>query len=432
MICECKAYQKPVDINAWLKFLGKLFTAEKSRSQVVYGCFVALNGVNGNVAGHYKDLSLRVDNIELVSGESLLKHISNIYTLCDLEKVKKVIQIFTNRQALSFEEIAYYKNKVFRIITFEGNSYTLLSSNGEPISRAVFDSELKNAVQFVLPAISFIDLQEEAEAIKRATRAQKFVMSHLLLNNGSIEINSILCESEFTSEEIIKAIERLQEQAWLYRSNDSEILLLKDEDGPGLYTILTEIYRFLLAGDMTDSVLEALASEYYLSHINEDFISQIQQIQGGMILSPEEVQQVILLLKWSPTALAWSLYPNEMLVNYSVQKDLVDMDVGERGDLLCRNYFLSVLYVIFKSNFRRPELHNHFYNIHGLREIETIERLIVKSHTGIEFQGELELRQAIIPLDMGSDAEQLVMAIPFNSSSEPWESTSESIHESND
>lgn len=78
LICECKAYKKPVDINDWLKFLGKLFTAEKCQSQTVYGCFVALNGVKGSVAGHYKNLAYHTNIITLVSGEDLFKRVSEI------------------------------------------------------------------------------------------------------------------------------------------------------------------------------------------------------------------------------------------------------------------------------------------------------------------------------------------------------------------
>jgi hypothetical protein len=52
VIGECKAYIKPIALPDWLKFLGKIFSAEISGTQV-QGCFIALLGVNGNVIGHY-------------------------------------------------------------------------------------------------------------------------------------------------------------------------------------------------------------------------------------------------------------------------------------------------------------------------------------------------------------------------------------------
>lgn len=158
-------------------------------------------------------------------------------------------------------------------------------------------------------------------------------------------------------------------------------------------------------------------------------ISEIQKIQGNLSLTPEEIQQVILLLMWSPTALAWSLYPDAMLTNYPIQRDLVDSNTRRSADLICRNYFLGVLYSLFKRNFQHPELHAQFYLVYGLREIEILEKLIVKSSTGIELQGELPLRQAIVQMDMtyiGSDKDEFVMIIPFASSPQPWQSSTTS------
>jgi hypothetical protein len=436
LICECKAYKNLVDMNAWLKFLGKLFTAEKYKNQTVYGYFVALNGVNGNVAGHYKGLlDHHVNTITLVTGEELLKHVSTIYTLCDLKIVKQTIQKLTKRQVVSFEEIAYYENQVFRIVTFEANSYTILRGDGQPITKEVFNSVLKDAVKLALPAIDFIDLQEEAEAIKKVVRTQKFVISQLFLSNGTLTRNSVCLDEfdEFTVQEVNDAIETLCQQTWLKQSDDSEILFLENEDSPRLYTVLAEIYRFFLGGEINDLVLKALESEYHVNHINESFLSEIQRIQGGLLLAPEEVEQVVLLLRWSPTALAWSLYPNELLVNFSTQITLVDSNIQQGAYLASRNYFLSSLYTLFKNDFFTPEFYAHFYTGYDLREIETLQKLIVKSSTKIEFQGELKLREVLIPLDksyINSEVDQLVRLIAFDSSPQPWEFTIESTKES--
>jgi len=44
LICECKAYKTPIDLNHWLKFLGKLFAAEIRGGDKILGCFIALSG----------------------------------------------------------------------------------------------------------------------------------------------------------------------------------------------------------------------------------------------------------------------------------------------------------------------------------------------------------------------------------------------------
>ncbi len=71
-ICECKAYQDKVSINHWLKFLGKIYSQEKKEKKQVQGCFIALNGVNGNVQGHYNDIHRNTDNIQLITQNEIL------------------------------------------------------------------------------------------------------------------------------------------------------------------------------------------------------------------------------------------------------------------------------------------------------------------------------------------------------------------------
>jgi hypothetical protein len=74
VICECKAHAKPIGTTDWLKFLGKVYLEEVNSNSQVNGCFISLNGVNGNVSGSYKQLKEKgKDNIELVSGDDLFK-----------------------------------------------------------------------------------------------------------------------------------------------------------------------------------------------------------------------------------------------------------------------------------------------------------------------------------------------------------------------
>jgi hypothetical protein len=349
-ICECKAYRNPVDMSDWLKFLRKLFTSEKCERQPVYGYFVALNGVNGSVAGHHHDLATHISNVSLVCGEELFNHVSNIYTLCDLKTIKETIHKFTNRQVLSYEEIAYYNNQVFRIVTFESDSYTILRGNGQPITREVFNSLLKDLVELALPVRSFIDLQEEEEAIKKAIRTQKFVISHLFLSAGTIAKNSVFLVNEFTVQEINDAIERLCEQTLLTQSDDFGTLFLDNENTLGLYTALAKIYGFLLEGEITDWVVKALESGYHINHINENFVSEIQRIKGGLVLSPKQVDEVILLLKWSLGALNWSLNSQETLINSS-QMDLVNIDTQKEAICFTQTTFLVVFIPFLNMTF---------------------------------------------------------------------------------
>lgn len=421
LICECKAYKRPADMNDWLKFLGKVFSEEKRQSLSTYGCFIALNGVNGNVAGHYDDIKSRAF-ITLVSGENLLRQVTEIYNICNLETVNNSIQRFTERQFRS-AEVAYYENQVFWFVIFEKDTYTILQADGEPFGTNSVDIEtLKIALELVLPAMYYVDLQEESEALRRAIRTKKIVISQLMIGNGRTSYSTLFSESSrFTQLEIRDAVKDCIERSWITQSHDSQELSLLNKESKNFYVILAEIYRFLLAGEMTEPVLKVLGNEYYKSRINIQMVLEIQKIQVNLNLTPEDIEKVVLLLKWSPTALAWALYPNEMLVN---PRDLVNNLIRNSTELICRNYFLGGLYSLFKSDFRRPQLRAQFYQVHGLREIETLERVVIKSAEGVELQDDLNLRQAIIPLAedyVDPDGSEWAMALALDSTPEPWE-----------
>lgn len=54
IICECKAHNKPININDWLKFIGKIYLARFNKPQTI-GLMIALSGANGNVIGSYNE-----------------------------------------------------------------------------------------------------------------------------------------------------------------------------------------------------------------------------------------------------------------------------------------------------------------------------------------------------------------------------------------
>ena len=58
IICECKAHNKPININDWLKFIGKIYLEKLNNSHTV-GLMIALSGANGNVIGAEFNLQMQ-------------------------------------------------------------------------------------------------------------------------------------------------------------------------------------------------------------------------------------------------------------------------------------------------------------------------------------------------------------------------------------
>jgi hypothetical protein len=71
LVGECKAYETPINLPDWLKFLGKVYSEEARRPGQVRGLLVALSGANGNVLGAVDELRLHKDTVDVVTGERL-------------------------------------------------------------------------------------------------------------------------------------------------------------------------------------------------------------------------------------------------------------------------------------------------------------------------------------------------------------------------
>ena len=388
LICECKAHREPIDMSDWLKFLGKVLSEEIRQNQPIYACFIALGGVNGNVEGHYDDIKGQKSSITLVNGEVLLKRVSDIYNLCNLETIVNSVRRFTQRQIRSVE-IAYYDERVFWVIIFEKDIYTFLNANSELIERELTET-LKDLAKSGLPAMTYIDLREEAEAHIRAIRARKAVLSELMLSNGLISYSTLLANNQdFSEAEIRHIIKVFVDQKTLTQSEDRTQLSLFDENTENFYGLLAEMYRFLLAGEMTIPVIRALGSSYHTKHMNEQMVAEIQKIQGNMPLSNEGVQKICLLIRWSPTALAWALHPDSMIVEHRKDENLKSTKFKKTSDEFCESYLLRKLFSFFKSDFQRTPLREQFHEVYGLREVETIERMIIKDSKGVVLEGDL-------------------------------------------
>ena len=131
LICECKAHVKPTNTTDWLKFLGKLYLEESKTQEDINACFISLYGVNGNVSGSYEDLKNKKKNIEIITGEDLFLLLSKLYNLIDLNTLKTNINKYTNNYILNISMVYY--NKLYWLIEFSNDLFTVLESDGSDI-----------------------------------------------------------------------------------------------------------------------------------------------------------------------------------------------------------------------------------------------------------------------------------------------------------
>lgn len=341
VICECKAHGNPIDISPWHKFLGKVFSEQMRQSKEITGYFIALSGVNGSVAGHYDELRQHCSKVTLVAEPELLQMLSEVYGLSTLERVTRNLRHLSNRQGRRIEP-AYYKHEVYWIIVFGDDTYTILTASGDPCQGDRLDV-LEPLVESAMAVHSFVNLQEEAEAHQRAISVQKGVLSKLMIDDGSTELPDLRADlatrhDDFTDGELTKAIQELAQNGWVAKSDDAlQILFHKGTQN------MLKVYRFLLDGEVP---VRILGCDYYDAYINNDLLSEIQEIQEGLPLSPDDIKRAIQVLRWSPRALATVLDPLPMIVTHRKQGPS-----DEKMDANDRRYFFEVLFKSLMADF---------------------------------------------------------------------------------
>ncbi|MHB8840689.1 MAG: hypothetical protein ACYC56_02675 [Candidatus Aquicultor sp.] len=420
IICECKAHNSPIDLPQWLKFLGKVFAQEKSCGVNISGCFISLSGVNGNVMGHFKELRNHYDKINLVEGDDLLKSVSKVFNLSELDVVKLTLSKYTDRQVFR-HDIAYYDGCVYWILFFSADKYTILDSTGALLSEEQ-RSVLCPLIEDIESARSYIDLEQEEQARERLWQLERDILSQIMMNNGSVASSELIAiqtgQNGFTAEECEKTIDNLIGHDWILRSGDRQEVGFHAEDADNYYERLALIYRVLVA---RPPIVEVLGCDYFDAHINERLISEIQRIQGGLVLSPEDIEEISNVLKISPHALSKALRPDPIVIALNAQPGLDGADL----DKFKASYFMVQLYFELAEDFKSSSfLFKYFYETRGLREIDILQKIQVKSETGIELDREMRQRRGLEKAFSVIDEEIMDGYLPSllpDNTPEPWD-----------
>lgn len=410
LICECKAHKALMDMTQWCKFLGKVFHQEVCSQAEVAGCFVSLSGVNGHVQGNYDELSKHKESISLLHGDELLKLIAEITPFVSLTEISRRCATITNRTPSRFEP-AYHDGKMFWVVVFSGGDYTILSANGLPIESELAES-LPEMVETELDVSSYIDIEQESEAQLRAAMAQVLVVATLFSANGSVDSIEALAQIEdFTTEELKVAARALVDEGHLQESADGKLLVPTTTTDDGELVTL-DIYRILFAYRFPNNVLQA---DFYQSHINKAFLNEVCKVQAGLPLSDVESDELIALLRLSPSAVAQSLRPMPMIV---VGRETEQPN--QHVDRFHQDYFRQRALEALKQDFHTAELAEFFHKHRGFRELEYTSKLILKSEAKVEkeagFTERIGIRRAADSLGGG-----LLHVAMLKYAPQPWE-----------
>ncbi|WP_340397435.1 hypothetical protein NST50_29640 [Paenibacillus sp. FSL E2-0202] len=408
LICECKAYKTPLDTSSWLKFLGKVFVEESSKEEV-YGCFIALSGVNGNVKGNYEEIRKNRSNIILVTGETLNEAVTQMYNLGNLNDINGKIKRLTNKM-IRMTEICYYDNDVYWIVVFNNDEYTLLNSLGDFLieeTALIISSLIESSNAYG----KYVDILKENQAALRFLYNKKAVLSGIMINNGCMEIEELIKFyfgiSDISSEEILHSINELLLLGFIECKGSNVCITNSFND------LIIDFFRFFLSEDFI--FIQAVGCEFYDSCINDDLINRLEEIQYGMRFSSEERSAIMKLIKLSPSAFSMSLYPEETISGY-YRQGLNDSRIEEHN----RKYFMKLLYDSFMRDFGNEYYIDYFYEVRGIIEIQSDQMFKIKGEQGLITEGDFANRITImkVPDEHGGGH---VQALVMSDHPEPWE-----------
>lgn len=418
IICECKAYKLAVTMTDWLKFLGKVLVEETKGN--VDGYFIALSGVNGNVQGNYRDLQTHHrDNIKLVTGDNLIKQLSDIFQIVSIDNIQKRIEQYTQRRPIDIS-LCYYNMCVYFLIGFSENEFTLFSNNGELI-KGQESTQISQLINKNTSYREYIDLENENSALVRFVTIKKFIISFILLKEKELTIREIhdffmeykMQVPDIKTNEIQKALDDLVEESFIDTDLDTSKYNLRILSSHKQIDDIVRFYKYLIENIIP---LFILGTDSYNKHINEELLSQICKIQENISIPEEYKDDCIKILKWSPSAFRWFLEPDAMIVSHRGEGKSFHESI-EKEDT---SYFLQKLISLFSIDFRSKDLKDYFFKSCEIFELESNYRLKIKSKTKLELDMEYKERTGLAQLTEEYN-NQIIHVRIFNGQPDPWE-----------
>ncbi|MFO1043558.1 MAG: hypothetical protein U0941_17380 [Planctomycetaceae bacterium] len=407
VLCECKAHKQPVGMSDWLKFLGKLWSERLANGVDARGCFIALNGVNGNVFGHYESMKAKGMPIKLVTGESLIAEISKQFQCCSLESLVADLGRMTARRPVEYA-MCYYQQDVNWVVKFADDTFTLIAAKG--CSDTVPDvSKLTGLIADSMSG-QFVDLAAERAAQEQLARQNVIVIGSLFVCGGHgsvVEIQSQMTRADGQVPDtalVVSTLDRLAQQGLVAEAN-GDWKLLPNGDQPGEVVLLLRAF-------MEGIDVSAIGCGYYDKLIDDALLGEICRIQGDLPIPEEWRERVLRILQWSPHALAWSLYPEPLIVAHRGQGTPMNED-----DF---HIFISNITERLAADFRLAPLREYFYRVRKIVEIDVSRTAIVKGPDKAEAEIAWRDRVVIGELDdsLGGGLRHMRA---LNNSPEPWE-----------
>jgi hypothetical protein len=188
--------------------------------------------------------------------------------LVDFKQIREDLTKATDR-VYQREEVAYYQDRVYRLIIFEHGAYTILKANGESAT-AEHVADLRPLVEEALAVMEHIDLREEARAKQRAIEVETALIDRLMLAGGTGTLASLMQMQvqQISEDELRGAAERLRQTGILDSTVDADMSLPTGTDEQG-YSRVANTYKALFGIPPPVNVIDC---QWYRDHINKELL----------------------------------------------------------------------------------------------------------------------------------------------------------------
>lgn len=302
LICECKAHENPVNMNDWLKFLGKVYK-EKRKNSLSSGLMIALSDANGNVKG-----DIRNDNyqeVKLIAGNDLIEPIISHYELVSITEIKKIIKHWTNL-TIADRDVAFYNNTPYWIVYFSDGKFTILDKNGQFLEKGMLENLITSFVSSsTYLKDNFIDIRKN-KYVEIKKKAIKDISIWALMNSSLSFAQIVELISQNSGNQL--SVDASEVEKCLKELDFIDVVNNVASLKPVQEINMIEFYRSLLGLGIPTK----LYNSFYIEHIDESLLDSIISLQGGLSLTKEERDIVLFMIKHSPSALRLAIYPNPL------------------------------------------------------------------------------------------------------------------------
>ena len=359
IICECKAHNKPININDWLKFIGKIYLARLNKPQTI-GLMIALSGANGNVIGSYNEIK-KHEFVHLIANDDLVSLLIEEFSLSQPNYIERYISQYTSKKIAEIGLI-YYSKCVYWVVNFIEGGFTLLTHNVDTLNRGNLD-KLLPLLYSNTTFSNYIDIQAEYIAINRRSTIDKLALSILMDEEQALSI-----------EELMRKIQNVATDSYQdFSIPEFTSILIENkfiQNNSGMYSLIpiedidfVEFYRYIFTNTVP---LRILSRDLYLRMIDVHLLEKICTIQYCIKIPEEKKKDCVFLLQHSPSALSYAINEDKAITRYR----------SPNGNTLATNidkghtdWFLHKIIDAFIQDYHNQALHELYLDDYNISSI---------------------------------------------------------------